>query len=407
MLAVNLCAEPAVQRVTSGPHEHLLGNYFGIDAWSDDGRYLMALETDLNGRLPEIEDACTYGLVDLGDSNRFIPLGKTPCWNFQEGAMMHWLSADTFIYNDLRDGRFVSVIRNWRTGAERIVPYPVSAVSPDRTKALSINYARLRLTRPDYGYPGEGQNSREDVKWPADDGIFVVDLKSGSGRLIVSTADCRRMMPDIRKPGGLAYLCHTVFSRDGRRVFFLGRTIDAYDKVAKKGDIGRQTTSFTVNSDGTDLRRSFPDGWGGSHFSWKDGNTLCVTAKWQNRKWTHVEYTVGDESNAHVLGGGALDFDGHCIYSPDMKWMASDSYRDRNGDRSIKLLDLVSGKVYGLGKYHVPDAYFPSYWRCDLHARWRRDSRALAFNSTHEGSRQIYVMDLTKVMERVRKEEGR
>ena len=72
--------------VTRGPHDHFLANYFGIDAWSPDFRYLLALETDIRDQLPDGRP-CTVGLVDLADGNRFIPVMETRTWNFQEAAM--------------------------------------------------------------------------------------------------------------------------------------------------------------------------------------------------------------------------------------------------------------------------------------------------------------------------------
>ena len=389
-------AAPAVsgaRRVTSGPHEHLLANYFGINAWSPDFRKLVALETDLNGRLPEVGDACSIGLVDVA-TGVFEPFAKTACWNFQEAAMAHWLPSGEILYNDLRGGKFVTVVRNLASGGERVVPFPTSAVSPDGRTIVSLNYARLRLTRPDYGYPGDGQDAREGVQWPEDDGLWIVDLATGKARLIVSVASCRDRMPRIESKKGLAYFCHTTFSRDGSKIFWLARTVEDYDKASRKGDVGRKTVAFTCNADGTDVRRSFPDGWDGSHFNWKDGSTICVTAKFGARKWSHVEYTVGDESGAHILGGGALDWDGHCTYSPDGKWLSSEGYRDAMNNRHWKLLRLADGAVFDLGSFFVPEAYRTSHWRCDLHARWRADGRQLAFNSAHEGSRQIYVRDV-------------
>ena len=382
----------APRAITKGPYEHLLANYTGINAWSPNNRYVVVLRTSLNGRLPEVDDPCTIGVVDLEDGNRFIEVGKTVCWNFQEAAMAHWLDNDTFLYNALREGKFVTVIVNWRTGRERIVPYPVSAVSPDGKKAISVNYARLRA---DYGYPGEGQDPREGAAWPEDDGLWLVDLESGAAKLIVSVASCRDRMPAIRKPGGLAYFCHTVFSRDGSKVFWLARSVDFYDKAKKIGDKGRQTTSFTCNVDGSDVRRSFPDGWGGSHFNWKDGDTICVTANWQGQVMSHVEYTVGQEARAHKLGGALLDWDGHSVYSDDGKWLSTEGYWNKLSMRRWALLRLSDGAIMPIGEFFVPEQYRGTYWRCDLHARWRPDGRQLAFNSVHEGSRQVYVRDVT------------
>ena len=39
--------------ITKGPQDHLLANYFGINAWSPDGRYVCVLGVDFSGRLPE------------------------------------------------------------------------------------------------------------------------------------------------------------------------------------------------------------------------------------------------------------------------------------------------------------------------------------------------------------------
>ena len=121
-VASALFAEPVpfpevgeARAITRGPHEHLLASYFAINSWSDDSRYVLVLETDLNGRLPMAGERCTIGVVDLLDGNRFIPVATTACWNFQEAAMGHWLDNDTILFNDMRDGKFVTVVLDWRT----------------------------------------------------------------------------------------------------------------------------------------------------------------------------------------------------------------------------------------------------------------------------------------------------
>ena len=386
--------------VTRGPHEHLLANYFGINAWSPDSRYLLALETDIVSGLPDGRP-CTVGLVDLEDGNRFIPVMETRAWNFQEAAMAHWLphEPDTFVVNDLRGGRFVALVRNWRTGAERVIPHPVSAVSQDGTWALSINYARLYLARPDYGYAGDGQDPRRGVAFPEDDGLWRVDMRTGEARLIVSCASLRDKVPDV-PPSGMAYVCHTVVSKDMKRVFFLLRSVSrSMEGVKTFQGVNWKTTAFTCNADGSGIRRCFPDGWGASHFNWKpalserDARTMAVTCDWRGEGgWAHVEFTVGEEDKVRRIGDDSTAFDGHCIYSPDGQFVCGDGYWDEAGFRHWKIIRLADNAVRDIGDFFVPQPYRETYSRCDLHPRWRSDGRALAFNSVHEGSRQIYLM---------------
>ena len=387
--------------ITSGPHDHFFASYFAINSWSPDNRYALVLETDIKDRLPD-GAPCTLGVVDMEDGNRFIPVMETRAWNFQEAAMAHWLpnEKDTLVVNDFRDGKFVAVVRNWRTGKERVYPFPVSAVSEDGTWALSINYARLFLTRPDYGYAGGGQDARAGTVFPEDDGLWRVDLRTGEAKLIVSTAALQWMVPKVAWDG-MSYICHTVISKDMKRVYFLSRSVDqSMAGVKKFKGVNWHTTAFTCNADGSNIRRCFPDGWGSSHFNWKparserDAATMIVTCNWLGRVYTHVEFTVGDEDYPRQVGGREMDFDGHCIYSPDGEFITSDGYWDDMFYRHWKIVRLADGKVRKIGKFFVPEVYRDVYCRCDLHPRWRPDGRMVGFNSVHEGSRQVYVMDV-------------
>ena len=232
--------------ITQGPKDHFFASYYGINSWSPDNRYVTVLETEIKDRLSEDGEYATIGLVDLQDNNKFIPVAKTCCWNFQEAAMCHWLpwADDTFLYNDKREGKFVTVILNWKTGEEKIIPYPVSAVSRDGEWAVSINYARLRLSRPDYGYAGGGQDAMKDVSWPENDGLWLVNLKTGDAKLIVSVASLKDQMTQMQDPKGLAYFCHTIISPNAKKIFWLARTVENLD--AQAGFVSKwQTTSFT------------------------------------------------------------------------------------------------------------------------------------------------------------------
>lgn len=372
--------------VTGGAHEHLLASYFAIDAWSPNLRYLLALETDLNGRLPETNDVATIGLIDLKDNNRWIPVAETHCWNFQEAAMGHWISNEEFLFNDVVDGKFATVILNWKTGARRSLPYPTAAVSPDRTKIVSINYARLRLTRPDYGYPGAGQDPQRDVTYPEDDGLWLVDLKTGAAKLIVSIASLKEKMHTIRKPEGLAYYCHVVFSKTGKRIFFLGRTIQDFKTWC-------ETVAFTCDADGSNVRVA--QDWYASHFNWLDDETMVLSAGWHRGPMGHGVFTVGKENESRRLAPGVLDWDGHCIWMPGGRFISTDGYWDKNTfRRTWAVMRVADEAVKTVGQFFVPPDYRHDYWRCDLHPHFRTDGGAVVFNSVHEGRRQVYMMDI-------------
>ncbi|MBR2982748.1 MAG: PD40 domain-containing protein [Kiritimatiellae bacterium] len=394
----------APRAITSGPKDHFFANYYAINAWSEDNRYAVVLETDIKDKLPDGR-AATIGMVDTADGNRFIPFSTTRCWNFQEAAMAHWLpwAKDTLVFNDMREGRFCAVVMNWKTQEERVFPHPVAAVSEDGEWAVSINYARLFITRPDYGYHGNGQDPRKGVVFPEDDGLWLVNMRTGEAELIVSCAAVKDMVPAVKGDNAMSYLCHVVFSKDGKRLYFLSRSVEeSFEGVKKFKGVKWQTTAFTCNVDGGGIRRCFPDGWGSSHFNWKpalserDARTMTVTAKWQNRVYTHIEFTVGEESRARQIGGDTMNFDGHCLYTPDGGFVSGDGYWDSSFCRSWKMVRLADGRIIDLGRFFVPEIYRDVYCRCDLHPRWRPDGMQLGFNSVHEGSRQVYVMDVVK-----------
>jgi hypothetical protein len=147
-------------QVTKNDKEHFFASYYGINSFSMNERFVTVLETDLKYKLPDENEPATLGLVDL-KTNEFAPLTETRAWNFQQGCMAHWLATSPdslIIYNDIRKGKNVSVIMNVHTKKEiKIIPYPVAAVSPNGKEVVSINFSRLRLTRPDYGYGGSRQ----------------------------------------------------------------------------------------------------------------------------------------------------------------------------------------------------------------------------------------------------------
>lgn len=373
------------EQITDNNKEHLFASYYGINSWSKNERYATVLETDVKYRIPGASDTATLGLVDM-TTKRFIPLAKTTAWNLQQGCMAHWLATNPdslIIYNDKRNGKYVAVILNVLTRKEiKTIPYPIAAVSPDGKEALSINFSRLRITRVDYGYAGEGQNAESKTAFPDNDGIFLINLQTGASKLIVSLAQLKKIVPEIKDLSGIEYIGHVLFSRGGSKVFFLARAIPAWN-----------TTAFTVNKDGSGLTRCFPDDWGGSHFDWLNDNQLMVTALFDAKQYSHILFTPG-KNDYRKLGNGKLDYDGHGSFSPDQQWMATDCYPEKDTrNQGVFLLNMQTDSLLTLGKFPEP-AEFHDGWRADIHCRWSPNGDMIGFNSAHTGSRQVYVYHL-------------
>jgi len=374
-------------QITDNSKEHLFASYYGINSFNLSETYVTVLETDIKYELPDENDLATLGLVDL-KNNDFIPLTETRAWNFQQGCMAHWLgtSPDSLIiFNDFRDGKYVSVILNVHTKKEiKIISYPVSAVSPDGKEAVSINFSRLRITRPDYGYGGNGQDPRAEIAFPEDDGLFLINLETGDAKLIVSYDQVKDLVPPVGD-GTIEWFNHTLFSRKGTKIFWLSRQIVNNSRI---------TTSFTVNRDGSNLQRCFPDNWAGSHFDWLNDDELMVTANFDGKQYGHVLFTVGEKKYKR-LGNGLLDYDGHGTFSSDQKWMVTDTYPS-NGlrEQKIYLMDMLTEAVLPLGRFVQPSE-FEGFWRCDIHCRWSPGNKMIGFNSTNSGSRQVYIFRLT------------
>jgi Tol biopolymer transport system component len=107
----------------------------------------------------------------------------------------------------------------------------------------------------------------------------------------------------------------------------------------------------------------------------------------------HLIFTVGND-DYYRLGKGLLDYDGHGAFSPDGKWMVTDTYpHNVMREHKLYLMDMETVAVLPLGRFVEPEE-FTKGWRCDIHPRWSTDGKIIGFNSSHTGSRQVYIVKL-------------
>jgi hypothetical protein len=111
----------------------------------------------------------------------------------------------------------------------------------------------------------------------------------------------------------------------------------------------------------------------------------------------YLLYRDGVADEAEVVGEGVLTEDGHCSFSPDGKWLLTDTYPRTEPYRTLILYELRSGARTDIGRFYSPPEITGEI-RCDLHPRWSRDGSQVCFDSAHEGQRQVYVADVSGVV---------
>ena len=388
---VRLHPEATIERVAGGERgaaagaalEECFFGYFGMQPWSRDGRRQLFHRW----RPP---DGRTVGIcVRDGRSATEIMIAESRAWNFQQGAMAQWLprqGSEAIVFNDAVDRKLVCRMIS-ADGSEVVVPWPIQALHPQRAEALSINYRRLARIRPEYGYDVDVENFAPDQ--PVErDGLWRVDLDSGAASLIVPLAVLAGTKPRSDMAAADHKVNHAVYSPAGTRFVFMHRWLGANGKFSRL---------YVANADGSDLQLLL-DHRLVSHYAWRDERRLLVWARAPDAgdRYYLLDVTTGAREPCCA---GSLDRngDGHPSFSPDGRWIVTDSYPDRGRMRRLLLCRPDAGLVVEAGAFHSPWRY-DGPDRCDLHPRWSPDGTRISIDSSHEGVRWTYVVDVSRLV---------
>jgi hypothetical protein len=100
-----------------------------------------------------------------------------------------------------------------------------------------------------------------------------------------------------------------------------------------------------------------------------------------------------------------LTVDGHCTLSSDRRWALTDGYTDRRNRLPLFVYDIPARRVTRVGRYPTPRE-LDGPVRCDLHPRFRRDAAQVCIDSAMDGSRRVYVVDVSSVTRSRARAEG-
>ncbi|MDF2961579.1 MAG: hypothetical protein K0S39_3314 [Paenibacillus sp.] len=381
-----------IERLSDGSGHQFYG-YYDNPAWSGNDRFHLYHKVAFWDRLQNGDDSAELGMIDT-ETKQYIPITRTHAWNFQQGTMLQWnpnAPDDEIIFNTRSNRKFHGVLMNVHTKAQRLLDQPVVNVDPTGQYALSVNFSRMFDFRPGYGYAGI-PDPFYDEPHPAGDGIFRVDLGTGKSELVLSL----QQIWDFTKASFQGVdqkimINHINFNTDGTRFVCLVRNFPTLEDGKWK------TAILTANHDGSEMFL-LSDYSYASHYHWRDPEHLVIHSKGaEGSDAGNQLYVLKDRTHdVTVIDAAFFLKDGHCSYSPDRKLLLYDSYPDEDSYRHLYLYDLVQKKGVTLGSFYS----YPNVsgdFRCDLHPRWNRAGTRFSFDSTHDGHRHIYTVDVRDV----------
>jgi hypothetical protein len=384
--------------ITRGPRPHWFG-YYDKHQVDPSGRFALGCQIAFEGRTPTSEDKLLIGLIDLKNGFTWKTIGQSTAWGWQQSCMLQWIpgSSEEVIWNDREAEIHVARVFNIITGAQRTLPNPIYALAPNGKYAIGTAFNRIQTLRPGYGYVGI-PDPYQKVKAPPQIGLYKMDLQTGETSMLLTIselADIPHLGKDVSD--NWHWFNHLLVSPDSERILFLHRWRPEIVETQVMARTGFVTRMITADQYGGNLYVADPSGFS-SHFVWRDPSHIFVWTKPIGKQagfWLLEDQT----DNMTLIGEEAMTGNGHNTYVPntDNKWVLNDTYPDKDREITLYLYHIPSKKKVILGKFYSPEEYYGE-WRCDLHPRCDQQGQRVFFDSTHEGMRQMYFIDIRAIV---------
>lgn len=255
----------------------------------------------------------------------------------------------------------------------------IFALSKQEDYALSLNFDRLAVIRPDYGY-----FCKKDKALPDDenDGIWKIDMRTLDTKLIITLEQLKKMRSDESMKDAKLIVNHIDISPDGSRFIFLHRWV---------GPKGRFMCLITADSDGKNLYILNGDKMT-SHSWWVNDRTIisfCYTEKFDNAYVFFKDLT----DNVTKVSDKLPTVDGHPSTTKDGQWLITDTYPDSARMSRLYLYNIPYDKIFFIGRFYQPLKYTGTN-RIDFHPKWNMNEDAIYFESGHTGKRKLYSVSI-------------
>jgi hypothetical protein len=375
-----------IKCVSSTNSEHLFG-YYDKSPWNADGTKMIYLRVKDANKHVASDSPADIVLKDLKTDTEEV-IARTNSWNVQQGCMMQWLGpgySERIIYNDFREGQYCAIILTISTGQEKILPMPIYSVSSDGTTALTLDFSRLNSFRPGYGYINKADNSINE-KCPNTPCIWKISLNDGVVQPLFTYRSLLDLKPRANMKRAYHKVNHIMINPSGNRFMFLHRWL--FDGV-------KYDRLLTADTNGNELYILLDDDMV-SHCNWKDDNTIITWAN-TNKHGTHYYELKDKTKELSIFAKGKLNLDGHPSFSPDGRYLITDTYPDFKRKQGLLLYDIATHEIVKVAEIYANIKY-KNEIRCDLHPRWKRDSSEICFDGAQGKYRQVYTLNIRDIL---------
>lgn len=335
----------------------------------------------------EIINIGYYNLNEKGELLDFVKLDETKTWNYHKGCRLQWLSEDSIIFNTFTD-KICSKIININTKKERLLDFPIDAVSKDGVFATSFSYERLNKCMPGYGYPFS-DDSYLDEEYTDKTGLFLCDIKNNSKELIISLDELHnKICLTKERENWFYFVTHSEFSYDNNYVSFLFR-------CTQLNNIENRFSALVVYNIKRRVYTVLPTQGMVSHYIWTKKNEIIAYCDYEGVSG-HVLFDISSLTGRY-LGLPKINSDGHQTLLneneiivdtyPD-KWRLAYLYKINIRSNSVEKI----ASVYSPKKFQTRNLY--KHIACDLHPRASEDGSLISFDTCRTGKRGVCIIKL-------------
>lgn len=347
--------------------------YYDLAQYSPDGGKLLAHIVDKDAD-PALHSA-SLAWFARGEAEPHV-FAQTSAWCWQQGARLRWhpLKTEHALYNDVQDGAYVAKECNVRTGETHVIaPCALYDLTPDFSTGLSLNFSRLQRLRPGYGYD-RLPDPYQGIEAPAEDGIVLVDLKTGSKRQIIALSELAAGV----EGRAMHYINHISVSPKGERFTFFHLWTNGQRN-------GRKVRFYSCDLDGSHLKL-LDDQIQISHYGWEDDQHMIVTSC--DGRYARCDVVRG---KMEMLVGERLRQDGHPSSTPG--GFLSDTY-PRKDHMQYVFQCKADGSGYRELARFFSEPRLHGERRCDLHPRYSKDGMVTVDTTAVGGVRSMISFPL-------------